>query len=234
MKDFLRINLSFLTAFCLVFAAIGIALLCASTNEIHLALNSFHTAFGDLLMKYYTPVGEWIPYVVVFLLLFYKAGDSLFLLSSLLGSGLLTQIVKHLLRAPRPAVVFDIAHHPDALPLVEGVRLAMSNSFPSGHTTSFFAFFLVLSCIVCRQRAVPQPMKHTISLLFFTLALLGGFSRIYLSQHFLLDVFAGGIIGTLATTGVYMGFKTLEQKHPAFYHWHIVLPTGRNRQAPPM
>ncbi|MCM1482643.1 MAG: phosphatase PAP2 family protein [Paludibacter sp.] len=204
MKDFFKNNWPFLTAFVVVFAIIGAVLLSYDKAAIHLVLNSFHTATGDFFLHYYTYVGEWVPYLVVFLLLFRNVGDSIFLLINLLLSGLVVQIVKHIVHAPRPAVFFNIADNPDVLPLVKGVHVAMNNSFPSGHTASFFALFLCLSCIFCAKPNTTHPtIKSFVSFLCFVLAALGAFSRIYLSQHFLMDIFAGGIIGTLCVTVVY-------------------------------
>lgn len=229
MKEFLKTNRPFLLPFACIFTAIGIVLMLFAKADIHLALNAFHTPFGDTFMRYYTPVGEWVPYVIILLLLFRKTGYSLFMLSSLLGSGLVTQIIKHTIRAPRPSVFFDVASHPDVLPLVEGVRLAINNSFPSGHTTSFFAFFLCLSCIIGTANDFSSTEKRFLSFCCFIMALLGGYSRIYLSQHFLSDVFAGGIIGTVVTALMYKTFSVLSERHPHFYNWHIPLPTCKNR-----
>ena len=72
------------------------------------------------------------------------------------------------------------------LPQVEGVHLHHYHSFPSGHTTAAFALFMTL-CLLTD--------KKPLHFIYFILAALGGYSRIYLSQHFAIDVFAGSIIG---------------------------------------
>jgi membrane-associated phospholipid phosphatase len=43
-----------------------------------------------------------------------------------------------------------------------------------------------------------------ISILFFLLAIACGYSRLYLGQHFFADVYAGSIVGTLLSVGLYM------------------------------
>ena len=45
--------------------------------------------------------------------------------------------------------------------------------------------------------------SHLLSILFALTAVLIGFSRIYLSQHFFEDVFVGTIIGTVVTFLIY-------------------------------
>ena len=60
------------------------------------------------------------------------------------------------------------------------------NSFPSGHTITAFAIFIILAMVV---------KKQYLKVLFTLTAILAGFSRVYLSQHFLEDIFLGALIG---------------------------------------
>jgi membrane-associated phospholipid phosphatase len=46
------------------------------------------------------------------------------------------------------------------------------------------------------------------------LACLTAFSRVYLSQHFIMDIYAGSIIGTLTAIGFYYLFYSRERE------WH--------------
>ncbi|MCQ2347849.1 MAG: phosphatase PAP2 family protein [Paludibacteraceae bacterium] len=116
---------------------------------MHLWLNGTHTAAGDFFFRYYTVVGEWVPYVIVAFLLFYKAGWASFLLADVALSGLIGQGLKHLFDTDRPLTYFA-NHAPDIqLQLVEGVRMSRFYSFPSGHTITFFALFLTLTVLLC-------------------------------------------------------------------------------------
>ena len=135
----------------------------------------------------------------VLLLIFSRIGDGVLAASGLAFSALTTQLFKHIINAPRPVTWFA-ANMPDVqLPLVDGVQMNYWFSFPSGHTTSFFALFFALSIIAGNYLAEKRLVSAATQVLFFLLAALGGYSRIYLSQHFALDVFAGTLVGILIT-----------------------------------
>lgn len=53
--------------------------------------------------------------------------------------------------------------------------------------------------------------------MWFVLALLAAYSRIYLSQHFFADVYAGSLIGVLTTILVYYWLTTFFNKQD--YPW---------------
>lgn len=196
MRDWKKSSL-FLSLTALLLLVSGIAMLTIGKGELHLLLCSPHTPAGDIFMRCYTQVGEWVPYVVVLALLLYKTGWSLWILTDIVVSGLIARLVK-LINTPRPLTWFG-EQMPDVhLPLVQGVHMSYHYSFPSGHTTSFFALFLALTILV-ENTQLPTWAKKSLQVAFFALAALGGYSRIYLSQHFLIDVFGGCIIG-IATT----------------------------------
>ena len=109
--------------------------------ELHLMLNAHHTSFQDTFFKYYSMLAEW-PLKILALtpLLWKKKEFTIFYAICEVSGGVVVQILKHLFQAPRPIMVFE--NYPDlVLPLVDGVSLHHSNSFPSGHTSTFFMFF---------------------------------------------------------------------------------------------
>ena len=179
--------------------------------ELHMLLNGGHTAFLDTFFKYYSVLAEWPLYVLALLPLLWRKWEiTLFYAICELAAGAVVQILKHLFMAPRPIVVFE--NYPDlTLPLVEGVSLHHSNSFPSGHTSTFFVFFTCCALLLAYQYWLrPEKSNRKERMLFnfvllvlLGLAALGGFSRIYLSQHFLMDVCVGGIIGVLVPCVVF-------------------------------
>ena len=209
----------------MLIAALGLALLYIPKGELHLLLCDHHTPARDIFYRYYTQIAEWFPYVVcIALLLFGRIGNGLFATTAMISSALTTQLFKHIVNAPRPVTWFA-AQMPDVqLPLVEGVSMNKWFSFPSGHTTSFFALAFV-ACILLTSKTsedstTSTPRNPKISgilgiieqaTLFF-LAALGGYSRIYLSQHFSADVFAGMVVGILITIVCYSIFVRFEDK----------------------
>ena len=190
MRDF---SVYGITYFVLLMVVAGL-LIAYPKVELHLLLNSCHSDFQDVFFKYYSMLAEWPFYIIALLPLLWKKKEiTLFYAICELSTGAVVQIVKHIFFAPRPISVFE--NYPDlVLPLVEGVRLHHSNSFPSGHTSTFFVFFTCCALLMLAYK-VKVRAKYLMLVLMVALAALGGYSRIYLSQHFTEDVFVGSIIG---------------------------------------
>ena len=196
---------------------LGIMLLVLPKAELHLTLCKPHTAFLDSLVPIITNLVDWLPYLVVLLLLFYRAGWATFLASNLLLSTLIVQPIKHLVHAPRPLTWFA-ENMPDiSLPLVEGVKMNLWLSFPSGHTTTFFVLFFTLSIILCAENI---KGKNILSFICFLCATFGAYTRIYLSQHFALDIFAGILIAVCSTLVLYF-FLVKKTKNTHFWDWRV-------------
>ncbi len=196
---------------------LGTLLLLCSKGELHLLLCQPHTPFLDTIIPIFSDLVDWLPYLIVFLLLFYRAGWATFLASNLLLSTLIVQPIKHLVNAPRPLTWFA-ENMPDvSLPLVEGVRMNHWLSFPSGHTTTFFVLFFSLSIILCAENI---KGKNILSFICFLCASFGAYTRIYLSQHFALDIFAGILIAILSTLLLYY-FLVLKTQNTRFWGWRM-------------
>lgn len=101
------------------------------------------------------------------------------LLIGLIGF-LINYLMKLFFHRPRPAN-----------PLVDPLT---SFSFPSGHATSAFVFYGLLAYLVW-QTKLSRPIKWLLSALLIALALLIGFSRVYLRVHYPSDVIGGFFIG---------------------------------------
>ena len=209
--------LPFLVPTIVLALVLGIALLITQKAELHLALCQPHTTGLDTIVPIITNLVDWLPYVVVVLLLFYRAGWATFLASNLLLSTVIVQPIKHIVCAPRPLTWFA-ENMPDVtLPLVEGVRMNHWLSFPSGHTTTFFVLFYSLSIILCAENVTG---KMILSFLCFLCASFGAYTRIYLSQHFALDVFAGILIALFSTLSLYF-FLVKKTKDTQFWGWNV-------------
>ena len=171
--------------------------------ELHLMLNAHHTSLQDTFFKYYSVLAEWPLYVLALLpLLWKKTKMTIFFAICELTGGAILQILKHTISHDRPVSVFE-QYQDLTLPLVEGVTMYHSNSFPSGHASTFFMFSTCLVIFLAyryHQTDKPNGLRTQIllnvsMLLLLVLAVLGAYSRVYLSQHFLSDVCVGSIIG---------------------------------------
>ncbi len=171
--------------------------------ELHLWLNSWHTGLLDTFFKYYSMLAEGLLYVLALLPIFWKKKEmTIFFAISELAGGAIVQLLKFVISTQRPASVFE-NYQNVVLPVVEGVDLHHYSSFPSGHSSTFFTFFTCCA-IILAYHYVQRAQEHNIRtwilfnvtlLVLLVLAALGGYSRIYLSQHFMLDVWVGSIIG---------------------------------------
>ncbi|MBI1315310.1 phosphatase PAP2 family protein [bacterium] len=159
----------------------------------HLWLNGFRSPIADYAFALLTRGGEVGVIVPVFLLTAYGASWRAALSVGI--SALVVLVVVGMLKnyvfpdALRPTGLID----PRALHLVEGVKMHRNHSFPSGHTMAGFAWtFALASAIHNRWTFYTMPMAATLI----------GLSRIYLSQHFLVDVVIGAWLGCLIAWGV--------------------------------
>ena len=219
-------NAVFIALSLILIAVLGLALIYIPKDQLHLLLCNRHTPARDIFYRYYTHVAEWFPYVVcIAVLLFGRIGDGVFASAAMLLSALFTQIVKHIVVAPRPFTWFS-EHFPSIqLPLVDGVKMNLWYSFPSGHTTSFFALAFVASILITSKLSgSSRSSSCLVQLVLVLLATLGGYSRIYLSQHFALDVFAGALVGTLITLICYTVLYRYEDKK--WYNYRICTKKG--------
>lgn len=197
MQKLIRHNAYFLVPYLLFALTAGTILLLYDKRDIHLQINQHHNNFFDHFFQLMTYLGDGITGLIVGLLLLgigLKAGATTGL--SMVGAAGVTQTLKHTFWSgePRPKLYFETIHEP--LRLVPGVENYIVDSFPSGHSTQAFALCCSLALLV------PHRYRWAKALLF-VLALLIGYSRMYLSQHFLRDVFFGSLIGTTVTLIVF-------------------------------
>ncbi len=194
----------FLTPYILFFIILLAALVQYPKAELHLLMNANHTPFNDFFFRNYTEIGGgWLPFVFLGLLLLYRYSWTIYLLAAQLFGGIVSVIAKRTFDEPRPLLYFQENFPEISLPLVEGVRVHYAHSFPSGHTITGFALFFGLALIF---------KKRWLSLLFFVMAALVGYSRIYLSQHFAIDVLVGSAIGVISAWVCYPLLEKMDNK----------------------
>jgi membrane-associated phospholipid phosphatase len=162
-----------------------------SKKEIHLALNEFHTSFGDIIFPWLTHLGEEWVYLVIGTIFIYKKKYKEFISTCIvvIFQIIIVQGMKHLIFSdqPRPKTFFEGVA---SLNFVEGVEVHGFLSFPSGHTATAFSAF----CWIIFFHK--QPVWQCVA---FVACLSVAVSRMYLQQHFFIDTFFGSIIGTLCS-----------------------------------
>ncbi len=211
----LKNNLFFLIPYVIILLTSGFVLVIYSKPDIHIWLNSHNSGFSDWVFSHVTFLGDGIFVILIgFLLLFYSFRPAVFLLTAYLSTGLVVQILKRFFFADcqRPVKYF---HDTVQLHLVDGVRLLNGHSFPSGHSASAFALFLSIA-IISRNRYI--------QIICFILAFAVAYSRVYLSQHFLGDIYAGSLIGVIGTLALYPVFYSKDRS----WHQKSFLKFGKN------
>lgn len=188
----IRSNYHFYASSMLFLLSCGLILLTVSKAESFISLNSFHSFGLNVFFVNYTFLGDGIFAICLCALLYYRRQRklALLILVAYLSSGLVTQVLKNCIYAPRPRIFFEASQYLYRLDNF-GNSGGGSSSFPSGHTTSAFALATVL--------AVHFKNKFTGIVLFIAAALVG-YSRIYLAAHFPVDVLAGAAIGIVFAT----------------------------------
>lgn len=177
-------------------------------TEVFHFLNGSHYALGDFIFPLITEGGNGyvisgISLLIIILERKHFNKRFLTLLTSFLIGSLVVVICKNLIwpEAPRPVEVLG----KELLQIVEGVTLHSWKSFPSGHTATAFSLLFAL--------AIPYSKK--IQIIIAVLALLIGYSRVYLNQHFGLDVAVGATIGIASGYLAYLIVRPpLESPHP--------------------
>ncbi len=178
-------NLSFLIY--LIFLLTGFWLIFLyPKGEILLKINHYHHPVLDLIFKCLTFFGDGMFFLIILLiLLFRKIKYSLLFFLTGIFQGLLIYFAKKVMfnGIVRPVKFFEGV---ESLYLVPGVEVHSYNSFPSGHTATAFSIAILIAIINRNQ---------FYSGLVMIVALLAAFSRVYLVQHFFMDIYFGSLIG---------------------------------------
>lgn len=175
-------------------------------GSLSLALNKLHNPAADMFFRYATWLGDGIIIsAVCLLLIFIKFRYAVLTIVISFVSAWLVSLMKRFYDEPRPAVYFK----DDVLNYVSGIELYQRLSFPSGHTAAAFTLFCLFTFFA---------RNKNYAYLFFSLAFIVAISRVYLLQHFLVDVYFGSFFGLLFATIFYY----LMMQTPLFKNkkWH--------------
>lgn len=189
----------------IVFLVLGLVLLLyTSKGDAVLCFNSKANAFFDDFFQFITLFGLGGVFAVpIILALFVRYSYAITGTIALILTGVFTYLFKQVLfnGMPRPTAFFNNneLHH-----FIDGFAYHAHNSFPSGHTMTAFALVFFAAIII---------NKKIWSLPLLALGVLIGLSRIYLLQHFLMDVVVGSALGVLCTyIGYVISVNGLEKK----------------------
>ena len=172
----------------------ALAGLCVLSIVVHkgtdvLYINGAHTPWMDQLFKNITNLGEGHVFIPIFIAtLFIRFQYSLACVLTLVSHALISTLCKQVIfpdmLRPKGVLSHDLLH------FIPGVEVYSTHSFPSGHTMTAFGAAIFLALL---------SRNALIGFATLFLALLVGCSRIYLLQHFLMDVAAGALIGAFTT-----------------------------------
>ena len=188
MKELLKANRWFIFPYLIILVIAVILLIGYSKTELHILSNEANSLFFDTFFKYATFFGDGTMIAILFIaLLFVKYRFAFAFLAESLTTSLFVNIFKKVILHDiyRPSKYFEL-YETYQLHFVEGVKLYSLQSFPSGHTGTAFNVFLTMAILT---------KNNGLKFLFLIAALLVAYSRVYLSQHFLIDITAGSVIG---------------------------------------
>lgn len=112
--------------------------------------------------------------------------DAVVSLASLSSVLLATQLLKVMMKRPRPYVYLDPSRAADA----DALR-----SFPSGHTSMAFGAAATLTRMTWNRHGTGAALIAVGATTFVAATLVGGL-RVWAQRHFWTDVFAGALLGT--------------------------------------
>ena len=170
-------------------------------NESFQLINSNHNDFADIFFKYYTHTGSvWMWLALGLYCYFFRKK---YLVAVIAGAILSTLFAQFLKQVVYPDDLRPIHYLAENFPvhLVDGIETKRKHSFPSGHSTIAFTLALIIA---------HMANKKFWSVILPLLALLTGYSRVYLGQHFPSDVLAGmctGILSAVLSLMIYRSFS---------------------------
>jgi membrane-associated phospholipid phosphatase len=178
-------------------------------GDVVLYAQNMHSPDLDRFFVFITSLGEgWIFVPVIILVSAFQYKNALNGVAVAVLHALLCVVMKQLLfdGMPRPNAYFEGQVQ---LQEIAGITLYNHHAFPSGHTATAFALAFFLIMIIQKKWA----------LIFIPIAVLIGFSRIYIGQHFYSDVVAGAMVGSLSVFIVFKLNEVIEWPSWSYSGW---------------
>ena len=194
MKDLLKSNRNYFVSILAFVVLIGVLLLFIPRDTINLWINQNYHPYLDMPLLFFNGIGGvGFSAVTVFFFLILKDWKwALKAAICFVSVMIVTQILKHFVfpGSPRPILYFQEG----MLRLIDGIKLLETESFPSGHTSAAFSIATFLTL---------YKSGRNWNFVFAFFALIVAYGRIYMSQHFITDIYVGMLIGVIVTTLVY-------------------------------
>ena len=199
VKEFLKHNGLY---FGLYLSALLVAvyfLLSYDKIALHQIINGWvGNPYVNTFFKYFTHVGDGVFAVVLgVVVLIFSVKKGMYVLLSYACAGICSSTIKYFANYVRPFHFFVYYKKHVKLNLVDGVEMLGERSFQSGHSITAFAVFTALAL---------STGNKMVKIIFFIIAFNAAFSRVYLSQHWLVDIFVGSLIGTTFAVLLYFVF----------------------------
>lgn len=190
MIELIKKNAPFLSIY-FVFA-LSVMGYIASSGKLdgHVYINQFHSPFFDAFFYWSTKTVEWFSFVMILGILLFKGAK--FALNGLFIYAISALVIFGLKRLVFTTELRPISLLPDLRLLPPHFEFSQNvmHSFPSGHTAAAFTLFCFIALISSNKK---------LGYLYGIIAVIIGFSRVYLSQHFFQDIVAGATVGVIIT-----------------------------------
>ena len=177
--------------------------------EILSFFQHIHSGTLDAIMNLISMFGEIAVPLIVLCLTYWciSKRKGFMILSSLMAALLATQVVKAIVRAPRP-----FQAHPE---LIEGGRIetATGYSFPSGHSATGSSFYSSLAYVFRKGWIIAAAVILIIAI---------PVSRMYLGVHWPMDVLAGTIIGLVSAFMLAPMFLRMQESRESFLMFTMI------------
>ncbi|MGI8952273.1 MAG: phosphatase PAP2 family protein [Chitinophagaceae bacterium] len=184
---FIAVTISLLLGLLLIILSFAIG-----KNNFFLLLNADLGIAADYFFSVWTDAGDGLLWIFVLLIIFVMKRKDLLplIISAFIFTTIFTQICKYVI-VPDEARPWKAISNHLLIHHVSFVEPLLISSFPSGHTATAFTFYLLFCLIISKNWWLAAGLLY---------GLLVGYSRIYLAQHFPLDVGAGIITGVASVS----------------------------------
>jgi membrane-associated phospholipid phosphatase len=204
LKKYVRENWAFLVPWLLFVITCSYFCIAYSKVDLHLMSNQFVGGWTDTLFLILTSTGDGLIIIIaIVILLFFNTRMAIQLGIIFIISTIIAHLFKDVLmeHTYRPYYVFQHLHI--KLKLISGMYMNEVSSFPSGHSMTAFSLLAFFAFYI---------RNNYIKFFFCVTAILIAYSRVYLSQHFLMDILGGSLIGVV-TVLLVMAYSNISMKY---------------------